>query len=504
MSKILKVPVVSVGDRVIYALQPKQYEAYKLLPFLRPPEESYPQNIGYGGAAGGGKSYFSRSVLAAVALYWPGSTSILFRRTEKEVKENHIIYFRTEFPEWLDDQHMYSYNGQDLVFSWYNGSRTLFGYLRNDADVFTYQGPQYDVMIFEESTHYTEFMIRWLIGNRLRSTAPGTRPFSLFPSNPGNRGHAFYKRLFIEKRYREDQGEEASNYAFVQAKLSDNYELMAADPGYAKRLNLLPEPWRSWQKDGDWTAGVGLAITQLDRKLHLVPKFPIPPHWPQFGAFDWGYEHPWSFGHYAISEDGKIYKIETISGWRMLPHEIAERISKHVDPHALRWIHAGHDTWAVRRALGENVPTVAETFNQYGMILTQANIDRVQGLQQVRLRLTPNEAGDPQLVFFDTEGNRRCLDTLESMVTDPHDPEDALKVDANEYGEGGDDAYDETRYGICSRPMAAPSLVRDEGVKAWAPETLAHEYEQTHRHRSDRRAASTPLEYDDPQFGDVL
>ena len=50
----------------------------------------------------------------------------------------------------------------------------------------------------------------------------------------------------------------------------------------------------------------------------------------------------------------------------------------------------------------------------------------------------------------DTSSN---YETLESAVTDPNDPEDALKIDADEYGEGGDDAFDMVRYGLASRPL---------------------------------------------------
>jgi hypothetical protein len=41
------------------------------------------------------------------------------------------------------------------------------------------------------------------------------------------------------------------------------------------------------------------------------------------------------------------------------------------------------------------------------------------------------------------------------MPLDPDNPEDALKVDADAAGRGGDDYYDETRYGLMARPIAS-------------------------------------------------
>lgn len=494
---IIKYPVVTVDslNLVLYALQPKQFECFKLTPLYRPADEHYPPTIGYGGAAGGGKSYLSRTVLAATALQWPGSTSILFRRTEREVMANHVIKFRSEVPEVIGGHQLYKFNANDLLITWFNGSRTYFGYLKNDEDVFTYQGPEYDVMIFEEATHYSHFQVNYLTGNRLRATVPKARPFALFPSNPGGKGHFWYKRWFIERRFHLDDGERAEDFEFLQAKLSDNVELMVRDPSYQRKLDRLPEPWRSWQRDGDFSAGAGTALPELERGLHLIPPFEIPEHWRCYGAFDWGYNHPFSFGIYAVNEDGVSFKVDTVTGRRMLPHEIADRVLgrlRDLKIGKLDYITAGHDAWAQRRAMGEQTPTIADTFAELGLPLLQANIDRKMGLQKLREVVSwkttgPDQTpGDPMLRLFDTETNRRVFDVLETRVTDPDDPEDVLKTDADEWGEGGDDFYDETRYFVASRPARARSTWGSaEQLRAWSPEVLASERERLTRGRGD-------------------
>ncbi|HEX5520404.1 MAG TPA: hypothetical protein VFX29_01865, partial [Longimicrobiaceae bacterium] len=113
--------------KVLYQLQPKQYEALRLTPLLRAPGESGPSWIGYGGAAGGGKSHLARVVAFLTASLWPGSTSIIFRRTEGEVIENHLMQFYKEVPREL-----WSWNGKLRAITWWNGSRTLLGYLKRD------------------------------------------------------------------------------------------------------------------------------------------------------------------------------------------------------------------------------------------------------------------------------------------------------------------------------------------------------------------------------------
>lgn len=498
---IPKTTVVRIFGRPIYALQPKQLEVFALTPVARPDDWPYAQHIACGGAAGGGKSYLSRVVFTAVALGWPGSTSILFRRTEREVKENHINKFLAEVPQVIERKRVYSFNASDLVVTWYTGSRTYFGYLKQDNDVFTYQGPEYDHMNFEESTHYSDFQVRYLTGNRLRATTPLSRPFAMYPSNPGNRGHFWYKRLFIDRRFRPDAGERPENYAFVQMFLRDNMELMQRDPGYAARLDQLPEPWRSWQRDGNFAAGAGTALPDLDRNVHLIPAFEIPPHWSRFGAFDWGYNHPFSFGEYAVNEDGVLFKLQTITGRHMQDRDIADRITSHLDATRLPMIHAGHDCWADIKARGENAPTTAETFAAWRLYLVQANISRVSGLKQMRGMLNPRQPGGAQFFLLDNDGNRRCFEQLESRVPDPDDPEDVLKTDADEFGEGGDDIYDETRYALASRPTRPEARDTSEALSAWSPEVLKAEYERNYRGRGDKPLQTDPY-LGESEFGD--
>ena len=495
---IRKIPIVKIKEtgQVFYALQPKQYEAYLLTPLAKAPNEPYSSFIGYGGSAGPGKSYLARAVVADVALRWPGSTSILFRATEREVVSNHVNKMRGEIQSDVQGRRLYHYNGQDLVATWFNGSRTYFGYLKQDKDVFTYQGPEYDVMVFEEATHYTYFQVSWLTSNRLRSTVQGSRPFALFPSNPGNRGHFWYKRWFVDRRFHEADGEYPEDYVFIQGRLADNLELNYRDPRYAKRLDKLTEPWRSWMRDGDFKAGAGTALGELDRQKHMIPAFERPAHWPVFCAFDWGYHHPFSWGFYTTSEDGVLFKIDTLIDRHKLPHEIAERVRGRMSHlHITKIDHtvAGHDAWAEIKARGEDTPTIADQMAEHGLPLVQANIDRKMGLQALRRVLawkTTGEGGtpgEPQFFMFETEGNAKTYDQLETRVTDPEDIEDVLKTDGDEWGEGGDDSYDETRYAVASRPQAARSnWGKAENVSAWSPEMLVAERERLTRGRGDR------------------
>jgi hypothetical protein len=159
---------------------------------------------------------------------------------------------------------------------------------------------------------------------------------------------------------------------------------------------------------------------------------------------------------------------------------------------------AGRDCWN-KRSLDEDTPTTAERFLDAGIILSEANTDRIMGLRNFREFLAwkgvgPNgEDDDPRFVWIDTPGNRRAVAAIQAIVTNPDNPEDALKVDADsQTGAGGDDDYDQVRYALASRPLAPRSPWRDEPLNCWARDVLEHESQEQRRVKRDRPPRREP------------
>jgi len=483
-------PVVTVNGEVIYGLQEKQEIAFHHTPLSERWEEfGSPTIIGYGGAAGGAKSHTARAIAARVAFQWPGSSTIIFRKTLGEVESNHVSKIQEEVPG-----NLFEYRSTPMMrMKWVTGSYTYFGYLRQDEDKFRYQGPEYDVMIFEEGTHYAFETVNWLIGNRLRATVRGAIPFVLIPSNPGNIGHFWFKRWFIDKRYDPDRDEQPEDFAFVQAYLQDNQILCKRDPRYVQKLNMLPEPWRSWLRDGDFEAGAGLFFHMLDRRVHLVDAFTPPAHWPLFAGFDWGFNHPWSFGLFTSNEDGTCYKVATITGRKDRHEDIIGKIhdgcrAHHIDPARINYVACGLDTFQRRgRELGYDGPTLGEKMIEAGFTAIEANVERVRGATNLReyFHWDTDAQGDiilpPMLYYMRNAGNLEAFEVLETRVSDEKNIEDVAKTNADDFGEGGDDHYDADRYAMASRPERAISIGMDQSISAWDPEVLAHESEQLRR-----------------------
>jgi len=206
-------------------------------------------------------------------------------------------------------------------------------------------------------------------------------------------------------------------------------------------------------------AGVGLALPNLTITDH-IEQYPVgvAQTAKQWGAFDWGFNHPWVFGWYADVGDGCVLKRDTLTGRGDLPEAICAKILASGAPISDPWfvIHAGADIKQRKgRAVGYTGPTIAEVFASHGLKCIIADDARVLGLDNLRRYVSVNdETGRPRFTMADTAGNRSCLAQMQAMQLDPKNMEDVLKVDADSAGRGGDDFYDETRYGLMARPIA--------------------------------------------------
>ena len=124
-----------------------------------------------GGAAGGGKSYGQLIDALLYALQYPRSKQIIFRRTYPELFQSIIRASLSLYPREACE-----YKEARRYWQFKNGSIIDFGYCQYENDVYNYQSAEYDVIRFDELTHWTEFMYTYLISRCRRSKQlPKTR-----------------------------------------------------------------------------------------------------------------------------------------------------------------------------------------------------------------------------------------------------------------------------------------------------------------------------------------
>jgi hypothetical protein len=118
--------------------------------------------------------------------------------------------------------------------------------------------------------------------------------------------------------------------------------------------------------------------------------------------------------------------------------------------HALSRFVAGADVFS-RQCDGT---TLAQQYARESIVLRPANTDRINGWAEILERLGNPSAGISPLMFI----HQRCarlIETLPNLQHDPNRPEDVLKVDADNDGQGGDDAADALRYLVASNRSKA-------------------------------------------------
>lgn len=469
-----------------FSLQPKQ----KL---FRDSIENFSVTL-YGGAKGGGKSHGLRNIFLLRRFEYPGSHGVIFRRTYDELEANHIRPLFEEHPALKEYWH-----DSKKILSLPQGSTLQFRHCAAEGDADLYQGREFHDLGIDEAGQWSEGMFRKLHGSN-RSSREGIRARCAITANPGGIGHAWLKRLFIERRFSER--ERAQDYNFIQALVDDNEALIKNDPEYVHRLNAEPnEALRRAYRFGDWDIFAGQFFGEIAREVHFIDPIAIPSHWSREGSYDFGFGHPGAFGWFAGDGDGNVYLYREFVKAGLRVDQFVAEILKHEDTKTLQKITAGLDCWNARSNIingkqGAHPPTIAEEFMAAGLLLSRAQVDRIQGANQVRRYLSwkGRPGNKPKLFIF-----RNCpltFDCLARMQTDPNRLEDVLKVDAEEGNPNtGDDCYDMLRYELMSRPLLAdaPPLAK-HGTKEWAEQEHQRMHDELFKRVKEEQEASKDFE----------
>lgn len=415
--------------------------------------------IGFGGARGGGKSWAVRVKAVLLCLNYPGIKVMIIRRTYPELQENHIIPLCEMLHCHAEDktQRVASYNDAKKHITFPNGSRILFRYCDNEKDADRFQGTEVDVLFVDEATHQSEEKM-----DKLSACVRGVNGFPkriYYTCNPGGVGHAWVKRLFVDRQYK--PGENPDDYSFIRSLVRDNLALMQSDPEYVRKLEALPPKLRKAWLDGDWDIYEGQFFEEFadrpehytDRQwTHVIEPFEIPDGWRIYRSFDWGYAKPFSCAWWAVDYDGVVYRILELYGCTDTPNEgvkwTPERVFAEI--HRIetehRWLRGKTIQGVADPAIwdAETGESIADVATRYRVYFDKGDHARLPGWMQVHYRLYFDDNGYPMMYVF--KNCKAFIRTMPLLQYDEHRVED-LDTD------GEDHVADEVRYFLMTRPI---------------------------------------------------
>jgi len=431
---------LDIERRVLYTIHEGPQRAFM---------ESEAEELLYGGAFGGGKSVALRAWAVTYCLTYPGATVALFRRSYRELSETHSLALQREVPLTLA-----TYSSGEHVMHFTNGSILMLRYCETDSDVETYQTAEFDAILFDELTQFTQNQYVGLLA-RLRSSKPWwPGPRVRAAATPLGIGHDWVKARWIDSAppfsiWIAPPSEGGMTRQFIPAKVTDNPTLLRADPDYQERLRSLPEEEYKARVLGSWDVFTGQYFRRWRDELHAIEPFDIPPDWDRFIGVDYGFAAPYCVlwiarppgthtafvyrEHYGVGIDAQT---QAELAWEATKDASEKLKAVVLDPSMFGKVNAK----------GERMESIASDWKRFFGTTTKVipgNNERIAGWKLMREMIDWKDGPNgmmiaaPRLFVFRTCSN--LVRTIPRLIQDEHNVED---LDT----EGEDHAADAARY----------------------------------------------------------
>lgn len=416
----------------------------------------------YGGAVGGGKSYWLRWELVYQLLRFAkdgkknGVIVGLFCEDYPALKDRHLSKIGTEFPDWLGEMHQDHKNyGRSYILKKEYGAGVIA--FRNLDDPSKYQSAEFAVIAIDELTKNEKSTFDDL-NTRLRWPGVPDTKF-IAGTNPGSKGHAWVKKWWLDRDFDDNEQSLKDEMVYVKAVASDNPHISGE---YLKTLESLPEDKRKAFVEGNWDIFKGQYFSEFRREIHVIKPFEIPVWWKRYIWFDYGYNAQSAVYWVAIDEDGKVYIYRELYESGLTGSALAEKIVQLTPEQewgAVRnWVGC-HYIFAKK---GESDITIAETIQKKYYDLTKRTLIILKGEQSPGARIVgwntmreflksyPGQDGMPTAKLQIFEVCYNLIRTLPALIYSETRVED---VDDN----CEDHAPEAIRIGLMSRPAKTPN-----------------------------------------------
>lgn len=257
------------------------------------------EEVLYGGAAGGGKTYALLSWLAAGA-HIPTYSAVFFRRTYPQLSRSNDSPIEKSF--LIFGPLGGKYNSSDKYWKFPSGARIDFSHMQHEIDKLNHQGAAYHRIAFDELTQFSETQYEYLQSRLRKHEGFPIRCATAAASNPDGPGRQWVMRRFVTQEAidsirtltardpsPEGQFFKAENdCVFMPSRVADNPTLDVED--YIERLQTKLGPVLAARlANGDWSITEGSQIHPdwlryfTMRGEHVIP---MEPNGVPIGMYD--------------------------------------------------------------------------------------------------------------------------------------------------------------------------------------------------------------------------
>jgi len=427
-----------------------------------------------------------KTVVDAVSIDFPDYIGILMRRTFPQLERNLK-------PECDKLYKLYGANWQERnkCYVFPSGAKIYLVHCQDRRALDNYIGGNYNFIGVDEANQFPEQWIEEL-STSARTDNQLLQPQICLTSNPGNIGHIWLKKKFIDRcppevigkpKYNEQFDvyyqnqktgkpfidEEGISFHFIPATVFDNPTLLDNDPNYVRKLKNLNPVLRAMWLEGRWDVFAGTYFDNWNPMNHVIPKeyFQFGVHFKKnthtfYRFYDYGTKAPFVCLFAAVDRDDNMIIFDEITETGLSASKQVQKVNEYTwETYKLKPTDFDDDIadpayWTKHSEKEGMLYSPADFYGDGGIFLSKGNNDRKAGAKIVYEGLESPDEGYPRIRF--TDNCLQCIETFPNLPSAQNDPEDIdTKAD--------DHHYDALRYGALK---VLPSLsVFEKRKKGW-------------------------------------
>lgn len=428
----------------------------------------------FAGAAGPGKTAALCAEAITSALEIPKTNCYLFRRTLAEI----MLSIHAEISKQLSPYNnatksQITFNGSQNRWVFPNGSFIQYAYCQYDGDVYRYQSAEIHFLGIDELTHFKEEWYDYL-KTRVRSSG-GQRLRVMAASNPGNVGHGWCKKYFVDlgdQTIHADKNGRTRQY--IKATIDDHPDAEFRKQYIVSLESIKNERLRKSLRWGDWDAFEGQVFMEWDERQHVIEQ--LPPGLlnesmryighdigrRDHGAAEWVFKAPEN--EYGV-EHYYAYR-EIYQQWKDAK-EWGKDIKYVIDEEPIEFVVLPHDAFAIGHGASRSY---ADTFAEMDIPYERANsltkgsrMHRQDLLHQL-LQISPD--GTPYLQI-----HKNCQNLIRTIPDLPYSETIREQID----DKAEDHAYDALTYALMVIDDPESWLVAPQFKQPEFPVTPVHD-----------------------------